>query len=76
LTRQGDEKFAKEVGGRFKVARLKAGHDQKELAELADVDIRTIRNIEAGMQIPDFVTFNLLLRALKVGAGEILDEQR
>jgi transcriptional regulator with XRE-family HTH domain len=74
VTRQGDEEFAKEFGDRIKAARLKAGQDQKELAELADLDIRTVRAIEAGKQMPDFVTFNLLLRALNVGAGEILDE--
>jgi transcriptional regulator with XRE-family HTH domain len=70
--RQGTEEFAKEIGSRIEAARLKAGISQKELARLADLDPRTIRSVEAGKQLPKFLTIYLIARALKIQPGEIV----
>jgi transcriptional regulator with XRE-family HTH domain len=73
MPRDRDKEFAREIGGRIEDFRLQRGKSQKELARMASVDPRTIRAIEAGKQLPSFVTLHLISRALEIPAGIVLD---
>jgi transcriptional regulator with XRE-family HTH domain len=42
--------------GRIRTARLRLGLTQAELAEMAGVDVRTIRNVERGLRRPSQAT--------------------
>jgi transcriptional regulator with XRE-family HTH domain len=55
------------LAGRIRAARLRPGLTQAELAEMAGVDVRTIRNVERGIRIPNRAT-SVKLRAVLSGA--------
>ena len=63
MTRQRDEKFAKEYGEKFRIARVKLGLTQEDVATKAGVNITTYAKIERGTHEP---TGSHLIKIAKV----------
>lgn len=59
------------LGEKVSQLRNQRGMTQKELADLCDIDIRTIQRIESGEVTPRMYTVRLLAEALEVGAGDL-----
>ena len=57
----------------FKEYRKAKKLTQEELAELAEVDTRTIQRIESGERVPSIETFRKLIKALNIKDKDILD---
>jgi transcriptional regulator with XRE-family HTH domain len=65
--------FMNEIGEKIKELRKKKGLSQEELAELANVNLRTIQRIENNGNEPRGHTLNQICKVLDVSAEEILD---
>lgn len=63
-------------GRRVRELRKARGWTQEELAEAADLHENYISRLETGNQEPGLFVILRLSRALKVGAGELLDMKR
>ena len=57
----------------FKEYRKAKKLTQEELAELAEVDTRTIQRIESGERVPSIETFRKLIKALNIKDKDILE---
>lgn len=64
----------KSIGRRIKIARVKAGLTQEQLAAQADRTPETISNLERGATLPSLESLLKLCRLLSVPVSEILDE--
>ena len=56
----------------FKKYRLLRGYTQEKLAELTQVDIRTIQRIESNDTVPTLETMRKLMIVLKIDDNDIL----
>lgn len=56
----------------FKKYRLLRGYTQEKLAELTQVDIRTIQRIETNNTIPTLETLRKLIEVLNIDDNDIL----
>lgn len=63
--------YSRPLGDAIKRARGKLGLTQNEVADAADVDVRTVLNIENYKGNPKMEVLFPLVRALKIDAGEI-----
>lgn len=61
------------IGKKIKEVRKKKGLSQEELAESAQINLRTIQRIENNESEPRGKTLNLICNALNISAEEILD---
>ena len=56
----------------FKEYRILRKYTQEKLAELVQVDIRTIQRIENGETLPSIETFKKLIKVLNIDKKDIL----
>ncbi len=63
--------FAHPLGDTVKQARHKANLTQKEVAELIDIDVRTVLNIENYKGNPKMKVIHPLIRVLKIDPRDI-----
>lgn len=68
---KNDDKFLMNISRKLKAARKVS---QEELAELADISVDTISNIERGRFMPSLKTFVKLCNALELSPNEILED--
>jgi len=61
----------KRLGERIKALRCAKGWSQAHLAQVCDVDARTIRRIERGRNTPSLETFQALASALDVAVSDL-----
>ena len=67
--------YSHPLGDAVKRARGKSGLTQKEVADMADVDVRTVLNIENYKGNPKMEVLYPLVRALKIDAREIFNPE-
>ena len=60
----GEDNYNEKLANYIKKARQIFGYTQKELAQEAGVSLTTIKRVEAGEQIPQVYTLNLILNVL------------
>ena len=63
--------YSHSLGDAVKRARGDLGLTQREVADMADIDVRTVLNIENYKGNPKLVVLFPLIRALKIDASEI-----
>ncbi len=61
-----------ELGKRLREARNKAGLTQEQLAEIADVGVMYLGEIERGVKMPSMKIFIKVIEALNISADYIL----
>ncbi len=61
------------LGDAMKRARVRLDMTQSEVAEAANVDVRTVLNIENNRGNPKFQVLNSLIKALNIDAREIFN---
>ena len=69
------QEYSRPLGDAVKRARGKLGLTQNEVADLADVDVRTVLNIENYKGNPKMEVLYPLVRALKIDAREIFNPE-
>ncbi len=67
--------YSRPLGDAVKRARRKLGFTQNEVADAADVDVRTVLNIENYKGNPKMEVLFPLVRALKIDAREIFNPE-
>jgi transcriptional regulator with XRE-family HTH domain len=67
--------YSRSLGDAVKRARGKSGLTQNEVADMADVDVRTVLNIENYKGNPKMEVLYPLVRALKIDAREIFNPE-
>ncbi len=67
--------YSRPLGDAIKRARRKAGLTQYEVADAADIDVRTVLNIENYKGNPKLEVLYPLVRALKIDAREIFNPE-
>ena len=67
--------YTRYLGDAVKQARGKAGLTQSEVADIIDVDVRTVLNIENYKGNPKMEVLYPLVRALKIDAREIFNSE-
>ena len=67
--------YSRPLGDAVKRARGKLGLTQNEVADMADVDVRTVLNIENYKGNPKMEVLYPLVRALKIDAREIFNPE-
>lgn len=67
--------YSRPLGDAVKRARGKSGLTQNEVADMADVDVRTVLNIENYKGNPQMEVLYPLVRALKIDAREIYNPE-
>ena len=69
------QEYSRSLGDVIKRARGKLGLTQNEVADAADIDVRTVLNIENYKGNPKMEVLYPLVRALKIDAREISEEE-
>lgn len=69
------QEYSHPLGDAVKRARGKLGLTQNEVADMADVDVRTVLNIENYKGNPKMEVLYPLVRALKIDAREIFNPE-
>ena len=69
------QEYSRPLGDAVKRARGKLGLTQNEVADMADVDVRTVLNIENYKGNPKMEVLYPLVRALKIDAREIFNPE-
>ena len=69
------QEYSRPLGDAVKRARGKSGLTQNEVADMADVDVRTVLNIENYKGNPKMEVLYPLVRALKIDAREIFNPE-
>lgn len=64
-----------ELGAKIKTARKKSGYTQEKLAEIADIGVTYMGEIERGEKMPSMKTFIKIIEALDVSADYILRDE-
>ncbi len=64
-----------ELGNKIRLERMKRDMSQEELAELANVSIRTISDIERGVTDIRYTNLLQIAKAFKLTASRLLDFQ-
>ncbi len=67
-------KYSQHLAEAVKKARLELGLTQEEVADKCDTDVRTIINMEMGRGNPKLKTLFKVVRALKIDARELFDD--
>ena len=67
-------KYLQRLAEAVKKARLELGLTQEEVADKCDTDVRTIINMEMGRGNPKLKTLFKVVRALKIDARELFDD--
>ena len=67
-------KYSQRLAEAVKKARLELGLTQEEVANKCDTDVRTIINMEMGRGNPKLKTLFKVVRALKIDARELFDD--
>lgn len=67
--------YSRSLGDAVKRARGELGLTQREVADLADIDVRTVLNIENYKGNPKLVVLYPLIRALKIDAREVFQPE-
>ena len=67
--------YSRPLGDAVKRARGKSGLTQNEVADMADVDVRTVLNVENYKGNPKMEVLYPLVRALKIDAREIFNPE-
>ena len=67
-------KYSQRLAEAVKKARLELGLTQEEVADKSDTDVRTIINMEMGRGNPKLKTLFKVVRALKIDARELFDD--
>ena len=67
--------YSRPLGDAVKRARGKLGLTQREIAEMADIDVRTVLNIENYKGNPKMVVLYPLIRTLKLDAREVFNPE-
>ena len=67
-------KYSQRLAEAVKKARLELGLTQEEVADKCATDVRTIINIEMGRGNPKLKTLFKVVRALKIDARELFDD--
>lgn len=67
--------YSRSLGDAVKRARGKAGLTQNEVADAADIDVRTVLNIENYKGNPKMEVLYPLVRTLKIDAREIFNPE-
>lgn len=67
--------YSRPLGDAVKRARGKLGLTQREIAEMADIDVRTVLNIENYKGNPKLVVLYPLIRTLKLDAREVFNPE-
>lgn len=67
--------YSRPLGDAVKRARGKSGLTQSEVADAADIDVRTVLNIENYKGNPKMEVLYPLVRALKIDAREIFNPE-
>src|SRR4051812_10721106 len=60
-----------ELGRRIQTARKAAGLTQEQLAETADVNVKTIRGVEQGRSEPELATMRRIAQALGTSVDDL-----
>ncbi len=69
------QEYSRPLGDAVKRARGKLGLTQNEVADAADIDVRTVLNIENYKGNPKMEVLYPLVRALKIDAREIFNPE-
>ena len=69
------QEYSRSLGDVIKRARGKLGLTQKEVADAADIDVRTVLTIENYKGNPKMEVLYPLVRALKIDAREIFNPE-
>lgn len=69
------QEYSRPLGDAVKRARGKLGLTQNEVADAADIDVRTVLNIENYKGNPKMEVLYPLVRALKINAREIFNPE-
>ena len=69
------QEYSRPLGDAVKRARGKLGLTQNEVADAADIDVRTVLNIENYKGNPKMEVLYPLVRALKIKAREIFNPE-
>ncbi len=69
------QEYSRPLGDAIKRARGKLGLTQNEVADAADIDVRTVLNIENYKGNPKMEVLYPLVRALKIDAREIFNPE-
>ena len=69
------QEYSRSLGDVIKRARGKLGLTQNEVADAADIDVRTVLNIENYKGNPKMEVLYPLVRALKIDAREIFNPE-
>ena len=67
-------KYSQRLADAVKKARSELGLTQEEVADKCDTDVRTIINMEMGRGNPKLKTLFKIVRALKIDARELFDD--
>lgn len=67
-------KYSQRLAEAVKKARLELGLTQEEVADKCDTDVRTIINMEMGRGNPKLKTLFKVVRALKIDARELFND--
>lgn len=62
----------KKLGDNIRTIRKRGGLTQEELAEMANMDPKSVIEIENGKRNPTLKTIKKIANALKIGANELL----
>ncbi|MBR1754208.1 helix-turn-helix transcriptional regulator [bacterium] len=62
-----------ELGNKIRLERMKRGFSQEKLAELANVSIRTISDIERGLTDIRYTNLLQIASAFEITTSELLD---
>ena len=68
-------KYSQRLADAVKKARSELGLTQEEVADKCDTDVRTIINMEMGRGNPKLKTLFCVIRALKIDARELFDDE-
>ena len=63
------------LGKRIREARIKKGYTQKNLADLAEIGIVYLSEIERGIKMPSLTIFIKIISALEVSADYVLRDE-
>lgn len=63
------------LGKRIREARIKKGYTQKNLADLAEIGIVYLSEIERGIKMPSLTIFIKIINALEVSADYVLRDE-
>lgn len=64
------------IAEKIKASRERLAYSQNQLAEKANVSLRTVQRIEGGKSIPRGYTLTVLAKALGMDVGELMEQEQ